>query len=61
MKDFFLTSKESSVEDVIKSRNIEYAYDIDNTMIFSDNGYEFNYVKELNSPLAKLVSIDNQK
>jgi len=61
MKNFTLTAIESSVEDVIKSRNIEYAYDIDNPMIFSDNGYEFNYVEELNSPLAKLVSIENKK
>ena len=61
MKDFYLTSRESSVEDVIKSHNIEYTYDVDNPAIFSDNGYELNYVKELNSPLAKLVLIDNQK
>ena len=61
MKDFYRMSGESSVENVTKSLNIEYTFDIDNSVLFSDNGYELNYVQELNSPLAKLVPIDNQK
>jgi len=61
MKDFYSISGESSVENVTKFLNIEYTFDIDNSVLFSDNGYELNYVQELNSPLAKLVPIDNQK
>ena len=61
LKEFNDNYDESLLEDFITSNNIKYTYGIDNPVIFQKNGYELNYINEINSPLAKLVQIENKK
>ena len=59
IKDFDWTK--STFQHFITSKNIKYTYGIDNPTIFSEYGYELNYIKKTNSTLSKLVLIDYQK